>query len=73
MPLAERALKTICKSMDSLREFPFACRKATADNPFLRELLISFGAAGYLVLFDIETDAMVTIVAVRHQLKDHYH
>lgn len=73
MQLAERALKTIYKSMDLLREFPFACRKATVDNPFLRELLISFGAAGYLVLFDIENDEVVTIVAVRHQLEDDYH
>lgn len=42
-------------------------------NPFLREMLISFGANGYVVLFEIEAKDMVTILAVRHQREDDYH
>lgn len=41
---ARRARETIGKSIELLSEFPFTCRKATADNPFFREMIIPFGA-----------------------------
>ena len=47
-------------------------RKAGAV-PFLRELLIPFGRSGYVLLFEIEDAATVTVLAVRHQLEDDYH
>lgn len=55
-----------------LTQFPFACRKAAPDNPFLRELVISFGSGGYVALFEIEDTATVTILALRHQNEDDY-
>jgi plasmid stabilization system protein ParE len=70
---AERALQAIEKATGILQDFPFTCRKATPDNPFLRELLIPFGAAGYVALFEIEGGETVTILAVRHQREDDYH
>jgi plasmid stabilization system protein ParE len=69
---AERARDAIGKSVELLRDFPFTCRKAMPDNPFLRELLIPFGAAGYVALFEIEDNETVTILAVRHQREDDY-
>ncbi|HAF01890.1 MAG TPA: plasmid stabilization protein [Methylophilaceae bacterium] len=69
---AEHALQAIYKAMELLKSFPFTCRKAQADNPFLRELIISFGANGYVALFEIEENAIVTILAVRHQREDDY-
>jgi plasmid stabilization system protein ParE len=69
---AERALTTIEQAMQLLNTFPFTCRKAQADNPFLRELVISFGANGYVALFEIEENAIVTILALRHQREDDY-
>ncbi|MGB4812700.1 MAG: type II toxin-antitoxin system RelE/ParE family toxin [Methylophilaceae bacterium] len=71
-PAAARALTTIEQAFELLKFFPFTCRKAQADNPFMRELLISFGANGYVALFEIEEDNMVTILAVRHQREDDY-
>ena len=59
--------------MELLRAFPFSCRKADADNPFLRELLITFGASGYVALYEIEDEHTITILAVRHQREDDYH
>lgn len=59
--------------MDFLQDFPFACRKADEANPFLRELVIPFGAGGYVALFEIEDSSTVTILAIRHQRKDDYH
>jgi plasmid stabilization system protein ParE len=70
---ANSALETIRKSISLLQDFPFTCRKASLENPFLREMLISFGAGGYVALFEIEADSLVTILAVRHQREEDYH
>ena len=69
---AKHARDNIYKAIDTLRTFPFTCRKAQADSPFIRELVISFGANGYVALFEIEEDNTVTILAVRHQREDDY-
>lgn len=70
---AERALNAITSAMAILEKFPFSCRKATGDNPFLRELLVPFGSSGYVVLFRIDGGETVTIAAVRHQREEDYH
>ena len=56
----------------SLSRSPFVYRKA-GESPFLRELLIPFGGAGYMALYEIEDAVHVTVLAVRHQLEDDYH
>ncbi|CAB3748473.1 toxin-antitoxin system, toxin component, RelE family [Burkholderia paludis] len=53
-----------------LRLFPFTCRKIDDDNPFLREQLVSFGAAGHVLLFQVEAAEQVAILAVRHQREE---
>lgn len=73
MKAAKGAMDAIDKSVELLRSFPFTCRKAEPDDPFLRELLVSFGASGYVALYEIEGDHVVTILAVRHQREDDYH
>jgi plasmid stabilization system protein ParE len=69
---AMRARESIELAYGLLREFPFACRAAGSENPFLRELLVPFGNAGYVILFDIEGGTTVTVAAVRHQREDDY-
>jgi len=73
LAVAERALEAIRNGITLLELTPFSCRKATEGNCFLRELIIAFGAAGYVALFEIENDATVTVLAVRHQREDDYH
>jgi plasmid stabilization system protein ParE len=51
---------------------PFSCRKA-AQNPALRELIIPFGATGYVALFEIVSASKVVVLAVRHQREQDYH
>ena len=51
---------------------PFIYRRV-GDNPFLRELIIPFRASGYVVLYEIDGESIVNIVAVRHQLEDDYY
>lgn len=68
---AERANAAIEEGIRLLSYSPFSCRKA-GDNPLVRELIIPFGSAGYVALFEIEGPATVTILAVRHQREDDY-
>lgn len=70
---ARRAFKAINEAWPLLEEYPFTCRKAEESNSFLRELIIPFGSAGYLALFEIENNETVTVLAVRHQREDDYH
>lgn len=72
-PAALRARAAIERGYALLEAMPFACRKVDPDNPFLRELLIPFGSAGYVVLFEIEDPHTLTLLAVRHQREDDYH
>lgn len=69
---ARRAMDAIVKSVELLQEFPFTCRKVDSENPLLRELLVSFGQSGYILLYEIDDDQSLTILAVRHQREDDY-
>jgi plasmid stabilization system protein ParE len=72
---ARHAHAAVAKGIELLALFPFSCRKSevSAASPFLRELLIPFGSAGYVALFEIEDAKTVTILAVRHQREEDYH
>lgn len=72
LQLAQRALQAIHDGFALLERTPFTCRKAGADA-FLRELVIPFGNAGYVALFEIVDRANVVVAAVRHQREDDYH
>lgn len=72
---AEHALQVIKDALRLLEQFPFSCRKAAngQHGPRLRELVIPFGASGYVALFEIDDATTVTILAVRHQREEDYH
>jgi len=72
MPAAKRARTAIAKGIEFLRAFPFSCRKASPEHPLLRELIISFGANGYVALFEIEDSRTVTVLAIRHQREEDF-
>jgi plasmid stabilization system protein ParE len=69
---AESARAAIGQAIELLGSFPFACRKALPDNPFLRELVIEFGHSGYIALYEIEDMETVTVLAVRHQREEDF-
>ncbi len=70
---ALRAHAAIEKGYALLHDLPFASRKIDPAEPFLRELLIPFGNAGFVALFEIDNADTVTIPAVRHQREDDNH
>ncbi|AOY68758.1 type II toxin-antitoxin system RelE/ParE family toxin [Xanthomonas perforans] len=71
--LAKRALQAVGDGVTVLELAPLSCRKAGLADPFLRELVIGFGASGYVLLFEVESDQVVTVLAVRHRREDDYH
>ncbi|ROZ64965.1 type II toxin-antitoxin system RelE/ParE family toxin [Ramlibacter sp. WS9] len=72
---ADRALEAIMDALQLLKQFPFSCRKAGdgQHGPRHREMIIPFGASGYVALFEIEDASTVTVLAVRHQRENDYH
>lgn len=73
LALAERVPDAIRKAFRSLEFMPFSFRQATPENPFLREIVIPFGASGHVALHEIENEETVTMLAVRHQREDDYY
>jgi plasmid stabilization system protein ParE len=71
--VAERAIAAIRDAIRSLELSPFSFRKAQPGNALLREIVIPFGASGYVALFEIDDPETVTVLAVRHQREDDYH
>jgi len=71
---AERALDAIETAFRLLEHSPFSCSKAwPGERTLLRELVISFGNAGYVALFEIDDPRHISILAVRHQRDEDYH
>ena len=74
--MAECALKTITSAFQILTCHPHTCRKmqsADLSNSALRELVIKFGNAGYLALFEIVDEEVALVLAIRHQRENDYH
>ena len=70
--LPERALRAIRQEFRILESNPFTCRIAF-DDRLERELVIPFGASGYVALFHIVSEREVVVSAIRHQREDDYH
>ena len=64
--LADRMLEAMAKGLALLEWAPFICRESV-DDARLRELVVPFGATGYVVLFEVAGSEQVNVVAVRHQ------
>ena len=72
---AERAIEVIESALDTMRNHPHTYRKANGGDmgALWRELVISFGGTGYVVLFELTDTDRVTVMAVRHQRESDYH
>ncbi len=72
LDLPSHAISAIRTEFRILETNPFTCRIADAD-PLERELVVPFGASGYVALFRIISEQEVVVAAVRHQREDDYH
>jgi len=51
---------------------PYSFRKA-GKSPTRRELIIPFGATGYVALYEITGPSSVLVLAIRPQREEDYH
>lgn len=63
-------IRTVANS--HLSSTPYSYRKVGA-RPTLRELIVPFGATGYVLRFDIRTAELVLVIGARHQREQDYH
>lgn len=70
--LPQRALDAIRREFQVLERNPFTCRIAF-DDRLERELVIPFGATGYVALFHIVSNQDVLVSAIRHQREEDCH
>ena len=73
--LAGKAITVIESALDVMCLHPYICRKAQGGDlsSQWRELVINFGAGGYIALFQILDDETIQVAAVRHQRENDYH
>lgn len=69
--VAQRAMDAIEAGADILTYFPYAGRLKDGFDTENRELLISFGASGYVLFYEVAGDD-VLILAVKHQKEAEY-
>ena len=68
---AKAAVGAIRRQVAILRKFPNAGRPADDLDPEHRELLIPFGASGYVLVYEVHHGAIL-VLAVRHQREAGY-
>lgn len=70
---ASAALVSIEAAVSMLRLFPLSCRRAAEQgDPLLRELVVPFGRAGFVLLFRVQPPGKVFVLAARHQRQDDF-
>ncbi|MBK1615311.1 plasmid stabilization protein [Rubrivivax gelatinosus] len=74
LDLAERAVEAILNAATALASTPFLFRKVAGPGRALRrELVVPFGAAGYVLQYEIAGPELVVVLAVRHQREEDRH
>ncbi len=73
LDLAQDAINAVrAAAHKQLATTPYSFRKA-GNGPTRRELIIPFGATGYVALSEIAGPTSVVVLAVRHQREEDYH
>ena len=73
LDLAQAAIEAIrSAAQHQLSLTPYSFRKA-GKRSTRRELIIPFGATGYVALYEIAGPSTVFVLAVRHQREEDYH
>lgn len=67
---AAQAIRVAANS--HLATTPYSYRKV-GQRPTLRELIVPFGATGYVLRFDIRTPELVLVIGARHQREEDFH
>ena len=73
LDVAEEAVRAIRPAaLSHLSTTPYSYRKVGARST-LRELIVPFGATGYVLRFDIRSPQLVLVIGARHQREEDFH
>ena len=73
LDVADEAVTAIRQAaLSHLSTTPYSYRKVGV-RPTLRELIIPFGATGYILRFDIRSPELVLVIGARHQREEDFH
>lgn len=73
LAVAQTAIEAIrSAACHQLALTPYSFRKSGRSST-RRELIIPFGATGYVALYEIASASMVLVLAIRHQREEDYH
>jgi ParE toxin of type II toxin-antitoxin system, parDE len=73
LDVADRALQAIEAALGASGITPFLFRKEDpAHSSLRRELVIPFGASGYVVKYEIASPHLLVVLAIRHQHEGDY-
>ncbi len=73
LDVADEVVKVIRQTaLSHLSTTPYSYRKVGARST-LRELVIPFGATGYILRFDIRSPNLVLVIGARHQREEDFH
>jgi len=67
---AVEAIRTAAKVHVSTTPYSYS---KVGQRPTLRELIVPFGATGYVLRFDIRTPKLVLVIGARHQREEDFH
>jgi len=70
---ARHARDAIDKAISVLADMPYVGRLIDGHHPLMRELVIAFGSSGYVTLYEIEAESLLTVHAFRHQRERDYY
>ncbi|KQV82960.1 type II toxin-antitoxin system RelE/ParE family toxin [Rhizobacter sp. Root1221] len=72
LDLAQAAIEAVRSvALNQLATTPYSFRKA-GKSPTRRDLIIPFGATGYVALYEIASSSSIVVLAVRHQREEDY-
>ncbi|MFN3363449.1 MAG: type II toxin-antitoxin system RelE/ParE family toxin [Allorhizobium sp.] len=73
-PAADKVYDAVAHHLVLLVDFPMIGRRVNVydDTIMLREILVPFGQAGYIILFEVVDADTLSILAIRHQREDDY-
>lgn len=73
LDVADEAVKVIRQvALSHLPTTPYSYRKVGARST-LRELIIPFGATGYILRFEIRSPELVLVIGARHQREEDFY
>lgn len=68
---ASNAKTAIVRALSTLNQFPQAHRPV-ADQPGMRELIIQFGASGYVARYHYAPGLDIVVLRIRHQKEEEF-